>query len=57
MVLDRGEKKERVQRFINKELCDISECLVFTEPYTNDRNRNIIIDENKEYVENTFIWT
>lgn len=51
MVLDRGEKKERVQRFINKELCDISECLVFTEPYTNDRNRNIIIDENKEYVE------
>ena len=51
LVLDRGEKKERVQRFINKELCDISECLVFTEPYTNDRNRNIIIDENKEYVE------
>lgn len=51
LVLDRGEKKDRVQRFINKELCDISECLVFTEPYTNNKNRNIILEKNKEYVE------
>lgn len=51
LVLDRGEKKDRVQAFINKELCDISECLVFTEPYVNDRNRNIVIPENKEFVE------
>lgn len=50
LVLDRGEKKDRVQAFINKELCDISECLVFTEPYVNDRNRNIVIPENEEFV-------
>ena len=28
LVLDRGEKKDRVKTFINKELCDISECLM-----------------------------
>ena len=50
LVLDRGEKKDRVKAFINKELCDISECLVFTEPYVNDRNRNIVIPENMEFV-------
>lgn len=50
LILDRGIKKDRVQSFINKELCDISECLVFTEPYVNDKNRNIVIEENKEFV-------
>ena len=51
LVLDRAEKKDRVRDFINKELCDISECLVFTEPYVNDRDRNIVIPENTEFVE------
>lgn len=51
LVLDRAEKKDRVRDFINKELCDISECLVFTEPYVNDRDRNIVIPENMEFVE------
>ena len=50
LVLDRAEKKDRVRAFVNKELCDISECLVFTEPYINDRDRNIVIPENMEYV-------
>lgn len=50
LVLDRAEKKDRVRAFVNKELCDISECLVFTEPYVNDRDRNIVISENMEYV-------
>lgn len=50
LVLDRAEKKDRVKAFINKELCDISECLVFTEPYVNDRDRNIVIPENMEFV-------
>ncbi len=50
LVLDRAEKKDRVRAFVNKELCDISECLVFTEPYVNDRDRNIVIPENMEYV-------
>lgn len=50
LVLDRAEKKDRVRAFVNKELCDISECLVFTEPYVNDRDRNIVIPKNMEYV-------
>lgn len=50
LVLDRAEKKDRVRAFVNKELCDISECLVFTEPYVNDRDRSIVIPENMEYV-------
>lgn len=51
LVIDRAEKKSRVIKFTNTELCDISEDLVFTEPYYNYKNRNIIIDENKEFVE------
>lgn len=51
LVLSSADKKDRVQTFINKELCDISECLVFTEPYVNDKNRNIVIPENMEFVE------
>ena len=47
------EKKKNVKEFINPELCDISECLVFTEPYDNNRNRNIITAGNEEFVENT----
>lgn len=50
LVMDRGLKKDRVKSFINKELCDISECLVFTEPYVNDKNRNIITVGNEAFV-------
>ncbi|MBI6874460.1 S-methyl-5-thioribose kinase [Clostridium aciditolerans] len=52
LVIDRADKKDRVSRFTNKELCDISEDLVFTEPYYNYKNRNIIIKENENFVEN-----
>lgn len=50
LVMDRGLKKERVKLFINKELCDITEDLVLTEPYYNYKNRNIITEENEEFV-------
>ncbi|MFQ7539865.1 MAG: phosphotransferase, partial [Clostridium sp.] len=36
--------------FLNKELCDITEDLVLTEPYDNYKNRNIVVEENKEFV-------
>ncbi|WML32920.1 S-methyl-5-thioribose kinase [Clostridium sp. OS1-26] len=52
LVIDRAEKKDRVSRFTNKELCDITEDLVFTEPYYNYKNRNIILKENGSFVEN-----
>lgn len=51
LVLDKYEKKENVKLFINKELCDITEDLVFTEPYYNYKNRNIITKGNEEFVE------
>lgn len=51
LILNSDEKKDFVKKFINKDLCDISECLVFTEPYTHNKSRNIIIPENKEFVE------
>ncbi|MEG0365653.1 MAG: S-methyl-5-thioribose kinase [Coprobacillus sp.] len=50
LVLDRHEKKEKVRLFTNIELCDISEDLVFTEPYYNYKDRNIITKGNEEFV-------
>ena len=52
LFMSKFEKKKNVKEFINPELCDISECLVFTEPYDNNRNRNIITAGNEEFVEN-----
>ena len=51
LVMDRHEKKKKVNLFTNVELCDISEDLVFTEPYYNYKNRNIITKGNEEFVE------
>lgn len=51
LVLDRAEKKERVRLFTNSELCDISEDLVFTEPYYDYKKRNIITEGNEAFVE------
>lgn len=50
LVMDRAEKKEKVKLFTNPELCDISEDLVFTEPYYDYKQRNIILDENITFV-------
>lgn len=50
LVMDRKEKKERVQLFTNPELCDISEDLVFTEPYNDYKKQNIIPEGNLEFV-------
>ena len=51
LFMNKFEKKKNVKEFINPELCDISECLVFTEPYDNNKNRNIITPGNEEFVE------
>lgn len=50
LVLDRAVKKDNVKLFLNKELCDITEDLVLTEPYDNYKNCNIVVEENKEFV-------
>jgi len=51
LVMDRHEKKRKVQLFTNVDLCDISEDLVFTEPYHNYKNRNIITKGMEEFVQ------
>lgn len=50
LVMDSGEKKDQVKQYINKDLCKISEDLVFTEPYIDYKGRNIILKENFEFV-------
>ncbi|MBC8590142.1 S-methyl-5-thioribose kinase [Wansuia hejianensis] len=50
LVMDSGDKKDKVARYINKDLCKISEDLVFTEPYIDYKGRNIILEENMDFV-------
>lgn len=51
VVLEHKEKKKKVKNFINPELCEISEDLVFTEPYNDINNRNEVFEANKEFVQ------
>lgn len=50
VVMDHQEKKALQRKFINPELCDISEALVYTEPYNNEKNRNNVFSPNAEFV-------
>ncbi|MEW9097338.1 MAG: S-methyl-5-thioribose kinase [Clostridiaceae bacterium] len=50
LVMDSGEKKNNVKRYINKDLCKISEDLVFTEPFIDYKGRNIVLEKNMEFV-------
>lgn len=52
-IMDHQEKKNEIKRFINPDLCDISEELVFTEPYTNHNNRNLLFEPHKEWLQST----
>jgi 5-methylthioribose kinase len=51
VVLNHKEKKELVRSFINPELCEISEDLVFTEPFHNNFNRNEVTPGNEQFVQ------
>lgn len=51
IALHHQDKKELVKTFINPELCEITEDLVFSEPYLNYNNRNIVFEPMKDYVE------
>lgn len=54
VVLEHKGKKELVKRFINPELCEITEDLVYTEPFY-DCPRNDVFEPNLEFVKN-YIW-
>lgn len=51
LVMDKAEKKRLAGKFINPELCDITENLVLTDPFVDWRNKNRITAGNEEFVE------
>lgn len=51
LVLDRAKKKNLAASFNNPDMCDISEDLVFTEPYYNYKDRNILTPGTENLVQ------
>jgi 5-methylthioribose kinase len=49
--MDAGQKKEMVRSFINPSLCEITERLVYTDPYTNTSGKNKLFVPNEEFLE------
>lgn len=50
-IMEPDRKKEWVKQFINPTLCNVTERLVYTEPYTNRLGRNELFELNKELFE------
>ncbi len=50
VVLNHQKKKEMVKRYINPELCEITEDLVYTEPFNDYKGRNDVFPPNLEWV-------
>lgn len=51
IVMNHKEKKELVRDYINPDLCEISEDLVYTEPFNDMNNRNNVFPPIKDFVE------
>lgn len=51
IVQGRAKKRENAGFFVNPAMCDISDDLVFTEPYNNYKKRNIIFPGEEAFVE------
>ncbi len=51
VVMEHKAKKALVQDYINPELCEISEDLVYSEPFTDHNSRNDLFPANKEWIE------
>jgi 5-methylthioribose kinase len=50
VVMNHLKKKEMVKKFINPELCEITEDLVYTEPFNDYKGRNDVFPPNLEWV-------
>lgn len=50
VCMEHKMKKEQVKNFINPELCEITEDLVYTEPFSDVNNRNDVYEPNVEWV-------
>ncbi len=51
VVMEHKAKKALVQDYINPELCEISEDLVYSEPFTDHNSRNDLFPSNKDWIE------
>ncbi|WP_270180283.1 S-methyl-5-thioribose kinase [Alkalihalobacillus sp. CinArs1] len=51
VVMDHKEKKERMKNYINPELCEITEDLVYSEPFNDYKVRNDLSSLNKAWIE------
>jgi 5-methylthioribose kinase len=51
IVMNPKDKKRQVGNFINPDLCEITEELIFTEPFNDIHQRNAVFPPNKEFVE------
>lgn len=50
VVMNPKDKKVLQQEYINPELCEISEDLVYTEPFNDYNNRNILFELNADWI-------
>lgn len=50
VVMNHKEKKELVKNYINPELCEITEDLVYSEPFTNHNKRNELFPLNDGWI-------
>ena len=50
VVMDHQKKKALQKKFINPELCDLTEALVFTEPYNDEQHRNNVFPPNAAFM-------
>lgn len=50
VVMGHKEKKELVKSFINPDLCEISEDLVYSEPFIDYNHRNNVFAPNEDFV-------
>lgn len=51
IVMDVNEKKELASHLVNLDMCEISERLVFSEPYLNNQGLNKYSDKNETFVQ------
>lgn len=51
VCMEHKEKKESVRSFINPELCEITEDLVYSEPFLNYNDRNNVFPANAVFVQ------
>jgi len=51
VVMDHKEKKVLASNYVNPELCEITEDLVYTEPFTDNKKRNLVFPPNLKWVE------